>query len=224
MHYARLAEQAYKDKYSEAGETAPAMFVVIDTTDEYCMMTGDALPLSTSQLMFRCQKREGRVGTEYLRGGEGNVARVLGLSNTKEMQRVEGVHKHHENHGLYIELPEQFRCYDRDFFKIKVINMDDFIDECQGIEWGDEENMNALEILGAVVNDKELVDVAKGKVVFAKDYYWLPSEFEEDECETASFSFSHFEVQKGFPETDFGYYCVYVCYKYWGMVPCPLEY
>lgn len=86
MHYARMAEHTYKDKYNEAGETAPAIFVVIDTKDEYCMVTGDTLPLSTSQLMFRCQKREGHVSTEYVRGGESNVARVLGLRDTEEMR------------------------------------------------------------------------------------------------------------------------------------------
>lgn len=219
MHYARMAEQAYKDKYTEAGETAPAMFVVIDTTDEYCMVTGDAIPLSASQLMFRCHKREGRVSTEYLRGGECNVARVLGLRDTEEMRRVEGEQKRHEDMGLYIELPEELRHYSRDFFKIKISNLDELIEECDGIGWGDEWCQNVLEILGNVVNDKRFVDVDRNEVQISLDYYCQPSVFEDDEYDFASFSFSHFEVQKDFPNNERGSSCIYVCYKYWGMVP-----
>lgn len=218
MHYARLAEQTYRDKYNEAGETAPAMFVVIDTRDEYCMMTGDSLPLSTSQLMFRCQKSEGRVSTEYVRGGEGNVARVLGLRDAEEMVRVEGVQKRHEDMGLYIELPEEFRHYGREFFKIKITNLDELMEECDGIGWGDEWCHNVLEILGELVNDKDFVDVHKNEVRISLDYYCQPSDFEDDEFDFASFSFSHFEVQKDFPNNERGSFCIYVCYKYWGMV------
>lgn len=220
MHYARMAEQTYKDKYNEAGETAPAMFVVIDTTDEYCMVTGEALPLSTSQLMFRCLKRDGRVSTEYVRGGESNVARVLGLHDTEEMRRVEGVQKRHENMGLYIELPEEFRHYSRDFFKIKITNLDELVEECDGIGWGDEWSHNVLEILGSMVSDLELVDTKKNEVMFGRDYYCQPSwNGEEEENDFASFSFSHFEVHKDFPSSNAGGCCIYVCYKYWGMIP-----
>lgn len=217
MHYARLAEQTYRDKYNEAGETAPAMFVVIDTRDEYCMMTGDSLPLSTSQLMFRCQKSEGRVSTEYVRGGEGNVARVLGLRDAEEMVRVEGVQKRHEDMGLYIELPEEFRHYARESFKIKIINLDELIEECESIGWGNEWYHNVLEIIGDVVNDEEAVDVRKDEVQITLDSYSGPSVYEDDAYDYASFSFSHFEVPKGFPNNEHGGCFIYVCYKYWGM-------
>ena len=218
MHYARMAEQAYKDKYTEAGETAPAMFVMIDTMDEYCMVTDDALQLSTSQLMFRCQKREGRVSTEYVRGGESNVARVLGLRDTEEMRRVEGVRKHHEDMGLYIELPEEFRQYDHNFFKIKITNLDELVEDFEGVGWGDEWCKNVLEIVGNLVNDEEAVNVEKGVVQQSLDYYCCPCD-SDDESEYASFSFSHFEVQKDFPNDECVSSCIYICYKYWGIVP-----
>lgn len=218
MHYARIAEQAYKDKYETEGDTAPAMFVVIDTADEFCMVTGDLVPLSTSQLIFRCYKREGRISTEYIRGGEGNVARVLGLRDTEEMRRVEGVQKRREDSGLYIELPEEFRGYGRDFFKIKITNLNELVEECEGIGWGDEWCRNVLEILGDVVNDMEAVDVKKGEVLISLDHYCQPSVLEDDGHDFASFNFSHFEVQKDFPNTENGSGCIYVCYKYWGML------
>lgn len=213
LHYARLAEQSYDNKYQDSGEAAPTMFVIVDSKDEFCLVTADVLPLSVTQLMFRCQKKDGQVATEFVRMPQ-LVENTLGLKNPQPMAIVK-VNMADVFEGSVVEMPERLWRVQKDFFKLKFLNLEEFFQECEGTGWGDSWSHNVLEMLGKLTADNSFVDTENHQVEFEiAAFHQIVGGDGDFEREFAIFQFSHFEVPAEAWEGNHGIPYVYVCYRF----------
>ena len=189
--------------------------VLVYTWNDTCIFPTPHAAATPRDLMFGCSMRDGEVRTVLRDDGKDKVAEALGLVDIYDHnERIEVDYVRKEDGYLHLDLPERLQGFPEKFYRIKLLGLDDFVNECSYTGWGDSGVNNVLEVLGGIVHE-DCIDFEKTEIYDSQGWYVGPGDT-EGENYYAQFDFSHCEIAKD-SEDDRGW-AVYVCYEYLGLV------
>lgn len=212
MYYARIAENTYARRYANSQE-APSMYVLVDMKDDFCMLALEAdFSYSPSILVFSCKKLNGVVTTTFVRHSASRVENALMLYDMYDIvEGYDGEDLGGKCEEARIKIPEECTEYPRQFFKIKLLGLDEFVDDCCFKGWGDLLTGNALDAICAIMRQK-FIDM-ESQTVRGFLYCDLGYGKTENDNRLITFKFSHFELAKSSEARCAS--VIFACYDYY---------
>ncbi|GEM_PF-6037680 len=192
------------------------MCVNVNTKDETCFIPNHhSYAVRPQELLFSCQMKDGKVETRFFQDGKDKVAEALGLVDLYDVnERIEVDYVRKKDGVLHLYLPEKLQRYSKDFYKVKLYDLDDFVNECNYTGWGDVFTCNVLEVIAGLLKEN-CIDFETNEIKNQLNYYVGPAD-EKDMNYYAEFDFSHCELVKDNKDQDSGW-AVFICYTYNGL-------
>jgi len=213
-------EELCKDVYKAMGreydfEEQYHEYVNVNTQNESCFFSKHGIQaVRPMELMFSCRMNDGKAKTHLVKDGKDKIAEMLGLVDLYDnIERIEVDYVRKKDRFLHLDLPECLQAYSKDFFKVKLYGLDDFVSDCNYTGWGDCWTNNVLEVIAGLLK-QDCIDFEKKEIEPCLNWIVGPSDSEGMDY-YAQFEFSHCELAKD-DDNDAGW-AVFICYFYSGM-------